>query len=165
MWRLRELNRLKRDIEAREELELEKAETLRRRNLSEEERRKEDEQLKKNVPKEKAKWNFLQKYYHKGVFYMDEDSLNKDANDVRAKEYDAPTLEDTIDKEKLPAIMQVKKFGLRGRTKYTHLVDQDTTRFGPDARPDKRIFEKYISKVGGMGDIDSAGKRKKMKLN
>ena len=34
------------------------------------------------VREEKPKWKFLQKYYHKGVFYMDS-SCMKDPNDVR----------------------------------------------------------------------------------
>lgn len=58
---------------------------------------------------------------------MDEDSLAKDGADVRTRDADAPTLEDRFNRENLPAVLQVKKFGMRGRTKYTHLLDQDTT--------------------------------------
>ena len=35
--------------------------------------------------------------------------------------------ESTIDMTLLPKVMQVKNFGKRGRTKYTHILDQDTT--------------------------------------
>ena len=163
-WKLREMSRLKRDAEERERDALEAAELSRRRNMTEAERMEEDRKLGRFDVKEKAKWKFLQKYYHKGVFYMDEDSVARD-NDVRKKEYDAPTLEDKFDREKLPEILQVKNFGRRGRTKYTHLVDQDTTRFDNPLPPNNTIKEKYLSKRGGVGDIDTAGRFvKKAKL-
>ena len=124
-----------------------------------------DERMGRFRPKEKAKWKFLQKYYHKGVFYVDEDSVRKEDEDVRTREYNEPTLEDKFDKEKLPAILQVKNFGKRGRTKYTHLLDQDTTRFDATLRPDERLQAGYMSMRGGIGDIDGAGKRiKRQKL-
>jgi len=38
-----------------------------------------------------------------------------------------PTGFDKVDKTALPKPLQVKNFGLAGRTKYTHLQDQDTS--------------------------------------
>lgn len=50
----------------------------------------------------------MQKYYHKGAFYMDTTSIKNKSDDVRVKDYASiPTLEDKVDKEKLPAILQV----------------------------------------------------------
>lgn len=43
------------------------------------------------------------------------------------RDFAQPTLEDHFKKDVLPKVMQVKAFGRSGRTKYTHLVDQDTT--------------------------------------
>ncbi len=106
----------------------------------------------------------VQKYHHKGSFYMDQDSL-AGSEDVRRREVDEPTLEDKTDRASLPAVLQVKKFGFRGRTKYTHLLDQDTCRGVKDRLlPNEDLRQRYSEKRAGMGDIDSAGRsRKKQK--
>lgn len=112
----------------------------------------------KDQEEEKPKWNFMQKYYHKGVFYLDSTSV-KDNADVRKKDYAAePTLEDKIDKERLPAVLQVKNFGKRSRTKYTHLVDQDTTLDNKNKRRanyqmDERLMNRYLEKRSGLGKL------------
>ena len=71
-WKVRELRRLKRDKDEREEFVKELAELERFRNLTEEEKRAE---LKAN-PKEitnravKGKYKFMQKYYHRSAILL-----------------------------------------------------------------------------------------------
>lgn len=161
-WKVREITRLKRDAEEREVFILEKAEILRRRAMTDEERLAEDKKLgfitDTGETSEKPKWNFMQKYFHKGVFYMDSDSI-KDKDDVRLKNYaKEATLEDHVDKEKLPEVLQVKNFGKSGRTKYTHLLDQDTTysvkqQKRTDQKLDQRLLNKYLDKRSGVGKL------------
>jgi microfibrillar-associated protein 1 len=124
-WKLRELKRIKRDREEKESNERENAEIERLRNLTEDERRQELRQNPKVITNKaaKGKYKFLQKYYHRGAFYLD----NEDT--VYKQDFSAPTLDDHFDKTILPKVMQVKNFGRCGRTKYTHLVDQDTTQY------------------------------------
>jgi len=126
-WKLRELRRIKRDREEREAEEKERQEIERIRNLTEEERRAEFKNNPKLITNKapKGKYKFLQKYYHRGAFYLD------DEDQVYKRDFAVPTLEDHFDKTVLPKVMQVKNFGRSGRTKYTHLVDQDTSQ--PDA--------------------------------
>jgi len=47
----------------------------------------------------------MQKYYHKGAFYMDDESMAD--SDVRKRDASAPTLEDKFNKEAMPKVMQV----------------------------------------------------------
>lgn len=56
----------------------------------------------------------MQKYYHKGAFYMDDESV-RDKEDVRKRDASGATLEDNFNKEMMPTVMQVKNFGRAGR--------------------------------------------------
>ncbi|KAG8237243.1 hypothetical protein J437_LFUL011271 [Ladona fulva] len=71
-WKLRELKRIKRDRDEREQMEKERLEVERLRNMTEEERRQEIRLNPKLITNKasKGKYKFLQKYYHRGVFYL-----------------------------------------------------------------------------------------------
>lgn len=47
-------------------------------------------------------------------------------------------------------VLQVKNFGRRGRTKHTHLVDQDTTVFDDDLAPERALQDAYFKRVAGV---------------
>ncbi|KAM3926406.1 microfibrillar-associated protein 1 [Leptodactylus fuscus] len=159
-WKVRELKRIKRDREEREAMEKEKAEIERMRNMTEEERRAELRANGKIITNKalKGKYKFLQKYYHRGAFFMDEDE------DVYKRDFSAPTLEDHFNKTILPKVMQVKNFGRSGRTKYTHLVDQDTTSFdsawGQESAQNTKFFKQKAAGVRDVFERPSVKKRK-----
>lgn len=143
-------------------MERERVEVDRLRNMTEEERRQEIRQNPKTVTNKaaKGKYKFLQKYFHRGAFYLDEE------DDVLKRDFAQATLEDHFDKTILPKVMQVKNFGRCGRTKYTHLVDQDTTQFDSPWYCDTANNIKFHSeKAGGMKQVfdkPTLVKRKKM---
>ncbi|KAH7824061.1 putative Microfibrillar-associated protein 1 [Monocercomonoides exilis] len=124
MWRQRELSRIQRTIQEREDFFKQQEELTHRDQMTEEERNAIEElHLKEAAEKQpKRKWKFLQKYYHKGAFFQGEDEIYE-------RDYSKPTGEDRFDKENLPGVMQKKRWGLKSNTKYTHLVAEDTTRF------------------------------------
>jgi microfibrillar-associated protein 1 len=165
-WRLRELRRVKRDFEARRSIEQEKAELERRRGLTDAERRAEDEaagRLSAAAARAKPEVGFMQKYHHKGAFYMDDASLSTSAggqDDVRLRDNHAPTGEDKFNKAALPAVLQVRKFGMKGRTKYTHLLDQDTSAKARPLRPEGAGVEERLLERRAW-DIDGAGRASK----
>ena len=124
-WKTRELSRLKQHTEQHDLKSLEMMGNTKKCSISD--IISEEDGSYKIMPKQKKSRKFMQKYYHKGAFYMDNTSLSKDENDVRKKSYDEVTGEDKFNLGALPKVLQVKNFGKRGRTKYTHLMDQDTT--------------------------------------
>jgi len=149
-WKVRELKRIKRDREAREQVEKDKAEIERFHSMTEEERRAELRNQGKQITNKavKGKYKFLQKYYHRGAFFMDGEE------DCFKRDFSAPTLEDHFNKTILPKVMQVKNFGRSGRTKYTHLVDQDTTAFDSAWAQESTQNTKFFKqKAGGVRDV------------
>ena len=103
---------------------------------------------------------------------MDDDTLAKAGEgDVRNRATDGAVLEDKFDRAALPKVMQVKDFGFQGRTKYTHLSDQDTTFVDRDNpmngwlqrrhKADDPLRRGYDRRRGGTQDIDKAFERRR----
>ncbi|KAJ5690132.1 hypothetical protein N7462_004524 [Penicillium macrosclerotiorum] len=132
-WKLRELKRLKREREAIEEAEKEREEIERRRNLTAEERDREDReflaQQKEDREANRGQTGFMQRYFHKGAFFRDDqEKEGLDQRNVMGRRF-----VDDVARETLPQYMQVRdmtKLGKKGRTRYRDLKTEDTGRFG-----------------------------------
>ncbi|KAF5864781.1 Microfibrillar-associated protein 1 [Aspergillus alliaceus] len=132
-WKLRELKRIKREREAIEAAEKEREEVERRRNLTAEERDREDREYIAKQQEEKeatrGQGGFMQRYFHKGAFFRDD--LEKEGLDRR--NVMGARFEDDVSREVLPEYMQIRdmtKLGKKGRTRYKDLRTEDTGRFG-----------------------------------
>jgi microfibrillar-associated protein 1 len=117
-WEVRELIRILREIDKAAEEEFERAELERRRNMKDEDFKDESYRAPGEARRKNDGSKYLQRYHHRGAFYMDDDTLEQAGEDDvrhRAAEYSrAATGEDKIDKAALPEVMQVKKFGFAG---------------------------------------------------
>lgn len=134
-WRLRELQRLKRDREALIAREKEIEEVERRRNLTAEEREAEDKahlDKQKEEKDSRGQSSFLAKYHHKGAFFQDSEA----AEFLKKRDIMGARFEDEVtDKSALPEYMRIRdmnKLGKKGRTRYTDLKAEDTGGFGHD---------------------------------
>jgi len=148
-WKLREMKRIKRDRELLIAKEKELEEIERRRNLTEEERAKEDQEFfnqQKLDKGEKGDAKFLQKYFHKGAFFTDDlKSAGLAGRDTMGGKF-----EDEVDKSILPKYMQVRdmnKLGKKGRTRYVDMRAEDTGQWGDLKNKGRKLRED--------GDVDS----------
>ncbi|CAN6290733.1 unnamed protein product [Urochloa humidicola] len=152
-WKNREIARIKRDREERDARLKEKEEIEKVRNMTEEERREWERKNPKPLRQTKQKWKFMQKYYHKGAFFQEgSDDVIQSAgkDDIYTRDFSEPTGEDKMDKSILPKVMQVKHFGRSGRTKWTHLVNEDTTDWSAPWATNGPLRAKYNAKMAGM---------------
>ena len=160
-WRLRELMRIKRDKEKYALREREREEIDARRQMDPEKRLKEDmervKQQKDNKRNTESQPRFMQKYYHKGAFYQDEEILKRD--------YSEAVEDQVIHPENLPKPLQIRGQGqgLAGRSKWTHLANEDTTKDSRDMPwydSKLSINKRVMEQRGGMKDLDDKKRRK-----
>lgn len=144
-WKVRELGRLKRDREERDKLFKEKEAIERRRMMTDEERAKDDKRIGKYKEEQKSDYRFMQKYYSKGVYHIDDD------DPLFKRDYNIAVGEDLFDKSVLPGIKHVRRGEehKRGKSKYTHLVAEDTTNYDPDSLPAEDIRDKFKNLTAG----------------
>lgn len=137
-WKLRELQRLKRDREALIAREKEIEEVDRRRNLTAEERDREDREFldrqKQEREQGRSDTQYLARYHHKGAFFQGDET----AEFLKKRDVMGARFEDQVsDKSVLPEYMRLRdmtKLGKKGRTRYTDLKGQDTGKFGEDVK-------------------------------
>ena len=123
-WKLRELSRIQRSLFPITSIEEDQGE---------------DEQLAQEALK---KYRFLQKYYHKGAFYTDDPLLRK-------RDFTEAVERDRIDRDTLPGVLQVRDFGKRGKSKWTHLTNEDTTSFDYGWGAKNNYDERVVSRMAG----------------
>ncbi|KIW21445.1 hypothetical protein PV08_02025 [Exophiala spinifera] len=137
-WKVRELRRLKRDREALVAREKEIEEIERRRNLTAEEREREDREFLEKQREERDGGRhdaaFLARYHHKGAFFQGDEA----AEILKRRDVMGARFEDEVsDKSLLPEYMRIRdmtKLGKKGRTRYKDLKGEDTGRFGDEVK-------------------------------
>jgi len=158
-WKVRELGRLKRDREEREKIFKEKEAIERRRMMTDEERAKDDKRIGKYKEDQKSHYRFMQKFYSKGIFHIDDD------DPLFKRDYNMAVGEDLFDKSVLPGIRQVRRGEQhkKGKSKYTHLVAEDTTNFDPQWMTPEELHNKHKMMTAGyknQNTFDRPSKRR-----
>jgi len=155
LWKIRELKRIKRDKEEKLKRQEEIAFVLRRREMTDEERARDDAKLDAANPKraDVKQFNFLQKYYHRGGFFQDKAVSGEEA--LYLRDYHEPLEEEKYDKQLLPKAMQLRRgeFGKKGQVKHSHLTDVDTTDMSAAWAQSSKIVQRYQEKMAAAKGV------------
>eukprot|EP00931_Biecheleriopsis_adriatica_P010422 TRINITY_DN11149_c0_g1_i2.p1 TRINITY_DN11149_c0_g1~~TRINITY_DN11149_c0_g1_i2.p1 ORF type:complete len:475 (-),score=174.50 TRINITY_DN11149_c0_g1_i2:136-1560(-) len=149
LWKIRELKRVKRDKEERLKRQEEIEFILKRRQMTDEERAKDDARLDKEAPKraESKNFGFMQKYYHRGGFFQDKAVSGEES--LYLRDYHEPLEEEKYDKQLLPKAMQLRRgeFGKKGQVKHSHLTEVDTTDMSAAWAQSSKVVQRYQEKM------------------
>eukprot|EP00927_Polykrikos_kofoidii_P038669 TRINITY_DN33084_c0_g1_i1.p1 TRINITY_DN33084_c0_g1~~TRINITY_DN33084_c0_g1_i1.p1 ORF type:complete len:491 (+),score=148.73 TRINITY_DN33084_c0_g1_i1:151-1623(+) len=156
-WKIRELRRIKRDKLERMDREKEMELIERRRRMTDEEREADDRKLDADSAKrdDVTKFNFLQKYYHRGGFFQDKARTGEEP--LYLRDYHEPLASEQYDKNLLPKAMQLRRgqFGKKGQVKHTHLTEVDTTdKTAAWAQHNKQV-QKYQERMATAKGIEN----------
>ncbi|CAK9085791.1 unnamed protein product [Durusdinium trenchii] len=155
LWKIRELKRIKRDKEERLQRQKEIEFVLKRRQMTDEERAKDDARLDAANPKraDVKQFNFLQKYYHRGGFFQDKAASGEEA--LYLRDYHEPLEEEKYDKNLLPKAMQLRRgeFGKKGQVKHSHLTDVDTTDMSAAWSQSSKVVQRYQEKMAAAKGV------------
>ncbi|CAN6645777.1 hypothetical protein TRVA0_021S01156 [Trichomonascus vanleenenianus] len=124
-WKVRELKRIKREREELEAREKELEDYERRKAMTDEQILAEDRA--KLVEQQEAKADqssgpYMQRYYHKGAFFQDQEILQRNFNERLEDDYK--------NKKLLPKALQLRDMstlGQKGRSKHRTLAEEDTS--------------------------------------
>jgi microfibrillar-associated protein 1 len=135
LWVGREIDRVRAEILIEARYALDVARTARAKQMS-------DDQLREarsgDQPRPRGHMRYMQKYYHKGAYSVDEG--NARAQEMLERDFTAPVGGDLIDKTLLPEWQRMKGDDQlkRGKSKWTNLRNEDTTT--PESRNEDREF-------------------------
>lgn len=149
LWRVRELKRIMRDKQEVEEWKRKRsggmAAAERTGHTPQNEDREEGHsEMASTHSEERARPAFLQKFYKMGPFFLETDESGRYKEEIYNRDYNKGTSEDGVNREALPAPMRVRRgeFGKAGRSKYTHLVNEDTAAgLAGELRRDKELAD------------------------
>jgi microfibrillar-associated protein 1 len=83
-------------------------------------------------------------------------------DEIFKRDYAVATESEINKKEMLPEVMQVKKFGMAGQTKYKHLAAEDTTDKSSAWMQKSDVNRRTMKRMGGMkDDLDRHHKRRR----
>lgn len=155
-WKIRELKRIKRDKEERLERQRELDFIERRRAMTDEERAADDARLDAQAVQreEVKKFNFMQKYYHRGGFFQDKARTGEEP--LYLRDYHEPLEEEKFDKNLLPKAMQLRRgeFGKKGQVKHSHLTDVDTTDMSAAWSQHTKQIQRYQERMASAKGVN-----------